>query len=583
MVTARSYGIRAGDEREIAIIGVACRTSGADTVEDFWDLLDRGERRIAPVPTVRVPGYETTVDEVPAPMAALIDRPERFDADFFGIKPTAAAAMDPQQRALLESSWHALESAALAPASLAGEPVGVFAGVSSYDYRELALRRNQVSSHTLAGSLHAFLANRLSFHYDLRGPSVTVDTACSSGLTALALAVMALRAGQCSMALVGAANIICDGFYHATLQQAGVLSSTGRSVGFDAAADGYVRGDGVGCVVLKPLGAALDDGDPVHAVIAGVGMNHDGRSATLTAPSAQAQASLIRGALADAGVPGSAIGYLEAHGTGTEAGDPAEIAGIVDGLGLRDHGSMAGPEGRLWVGTVKANVGHTESAAGILGLLKGVGVLRRGRIPRMPGFTAVSPTLETDGLPLQLAGRDANWPRSDAPRLVGVNCFGFGGANAHVILREPPDPASRPGSRTAGTPHRFEGRSHWLGQAPSLDHDSGLMTRDAQPRVTLTPVDHAMPAPVAGPEPAEVLAAVKEAVATVLMIPVDDLGDDDRFHDLGLDSILAVECVQKLNKRFGGTRRSEVLHRFPSSRLLAEHLLNEPADEGQRP
>ncbi|MGD3110843.1 beta-ketoacyl synthase N-terminal-like domain-containing protein [Streptomyces sp. YGL11-2] len=578
MVTARSNGNRAGEEREIAVIGAACRTSGADTVEEFWDLLDRGERRIAPMSTARVPGYETAVDEAPEPMAALLDLPDRFDADFFGIKPAAAAAMDPQHRALLETSWHALESAALEPTDLAGEPVGVFAGVSSYDYRELALRRNQVSSHTLAGSLHAFLANRMSFHYDLRGPSVTVDTACSSGLTALTLAVTALRAGQCSMALVGAANIICDGFYHATLQQAGVLSSTGRSVGFDAAADGYVRGDGVGCVVLKPLAAALEDGDPVHAVIAGMGMNHDGRSATLTTPSAQAQASLIRGALADAGVPGSAIGYLEAHGTGTVAGDPAEIAGIVDGLGIRDHGSMAGPEGRLWVGTVKANVGHAESAAGILGLLKGIGVLRRGRIPRMPGFATASPALELDGLPIQFADRDAAWPRTGTPRLVGVNCFGFGGANAHVILREPPDPADRPGARTAGTLHRFEGRSHWLDRG----YDSERTARDAEPRVTLTPVDHAMPAPVPGPEPAEMLAAVKEAVAAVLMIPPDDLGDDDQFHDLGLDSILAVECIQKINKRFGGTRRSEVLRQFPSSRLLTEHLLTELADAGQR-
>ncbi|MCC2280652.1 phosphopantetheine-binding protein [Streptomyces sp. ET3-23] len=575
----RSDENKAGEEREIAVIGVACRTSGADTVEGFWDLLDRGERRIAPVPTTRVPGYETTMDEAPAPMAALLDHPDRFDADFFGIKPAEAAAMDPQHRALLEISWHALESAALTSADLAGEPVGVFAGVSSYDYRELALRRNRVSSRTLAGSLHAFLANRLSFHYDLRGPSITLDTACSSGLTALTLAVTALRAGQCSMALVGAANIICDGFYHATLQQAGVLSSTGRSVGFDTCADGYVRGDGVGCVVLKPLAAALRDGDPVYAVVAGMGMNHDGRSATLTAPSALAQASLIRSALADARVPGSAIGYLEAHGTGTTAGDPVEIAGIVEGLGLRDHGIMAGPEGRLWVGTVKANVGHTESAAGILGLLKGIGVLRRGCIPRTPGFTAVSPALELDGLPIQFADRGATWPRTGTPRLVGVNCFGFGGANAHVILREPPDLADRPGLRTVGTLHRFEGQSHWLdgGLEPALT------ARDALLQVPLTPAGHETPAQDPGPGPAEVLAGIKEDVAAVLLIPPDDLGDDDQFHDLGLDSILAVECVQKINQRFGGTRRSEVLRQFPSSRLLADHLLTELTDAGQRP
>nr|WP_171076216.1 beta-ketoacyl synthase N-terminal-like domain-containing protein [Streptomyces sp. YIM 121038] len=565
-------------EREIAVIGAACRTSGADTMEGFWDLLDHGEQRVARVPPTRVPGYEVVVNEAPVPMAALLEHPDRFDAEFFGIKPAVAAAMDPQQRALLEISCHALQRAALEPADLAGEAVGVFAGVSSYDYRELALRRGQVNSHTLAGTLHAFLANRLSFHFDLRGPSVTIDTACSSGLTALTLAVIALRGKQCSMALVGAANIICDGFYHATLQQAGVLSHTGRSVGFDAAADGYVRGDGAGCVVLKPLTAALEAGDPVLAVIAGIGMNHDGRSATLTCPSAQAQASLIRSALADAEVPGSAIGYLEAHGTGTAAGDPAEIDGIINGLGLHDHSTMAGPEGQLWIGTAKANVGHTESAAGLLGLLNGIGVLHRERIPRMPGFTAPSPALDLDRLPIQFTDRDVSWPRTESPRLIGVNCFGFGGANAHVILREPPVCATSSTQRIARPLYQFQRQPYWL----DPDGDTELAARDVHPQVTLTPMARSGATPPPALDPAAVLDGVKEAVAAVLLISTDELGDDDQFHILGMDSILAVECVHRINTRFGGAHRSEVLHLFPSSRLLANHLLTTVTDSGNR-
>ncbi|GAA3755601.1 amino acid adenylation domain-containing protein [Salinactinospora qingdaonensis] len=451
--TAPTSG-RDGDD--VAIVGVSCTVPGADDVEAYWRLLERGECRITDVPPPRAAELGSGF------RAALLERIDQFDAEFFGVTPRQAAAMDPQQRMLLELSRHALEHAGVEPETLSGTDVGVFVAACSYDYRERVVAQGTADGYATTGTFPAFLANRVSHFYDFTGPSITVDTACSGALTAVATAVAALRAGDCTTALVGSANLLSSGFNTAAFQQAGMLSPQGHSRVFDTAADGFVRGEGAGWVVLKPLRQAQADGDPVLAVLRGVAVNHGGRAASLTSPNPAAQTRLIRRALDQAGVDAASLGYLEAHGTGTALGDPIEIDGILGALAA-DNGEMPqraqGPEGRLWVGSVKSNIGHLEGASGLIGLIKVVLSLHHGAIPASLGFTQLNSEIDLDGTPVAIADRTIAWPASDRPRVAAVSAFGFGGSNAHAVLQEPP--ASSPGRRSLPL-YRFRRDSFWL-------------------------------------------------------------------------------------------------------------------------
>ncbi|MGW2421091.1 amino acid adenylation domain-containing protein [Streptomyces sp. NPDC001709] len=430
----------------IAVIGMACRVPGADGPEAYWSLLAEAGCRIGPVPPGRLAG------EAPEGFrAGLLERVDLFDAAFFGISPRQAASMDPQQRALLELSWHALEHAALHPDDLAGTPVGVFAAACSYDYREQLVDRDAADGYATVGTFPAFLANRISHTYDFTGPSITIDTACSGALTALALAESAIRSGDCDIALAGAANLLSNAFNARAFQRAGMLSPHGDSRVFDAAADGFVRGEGAGWVVLKSLRKAIADGDPVLAVLRGTAVNHGGRAAALTAPNPKAQTALVRTALERAGLRAADLGFLEAHGTGTPLGDPIELEAFREALAAEPHGmpaQAAGPEGRLWVGSAKSNIGHLEGASGLAGLIKAVQVLRHQTIPGNANFTGLNPHIDLDGTPLAIADHTVAWPRvpGAAPRRAAVSAFGFGGSNAHAVLEEAPqlDPAPAP-------------------------------------------------------------------------------------------------------------------------------------------
>ncbi|WP_051814095.1 beta-ketoacyl synthase N-terminal-like domain-containing protein, partial [Kitasatospora sp. MBT63] len=433
---------------DIAVIGMACKVPGADDVDGFWTLLADNGCRIAPVPADRFAG------SVPEGLrAGLLDRIDLFDAPFFAVTPRQAAAMDPQQRTLLELSWQALEHAALNPDDLAGTPVGVFAAACSYDYREQLVENGAADGYATVGTFPAFLANRISHTYDFTGPSITVDTACSGALTALSLAEAAIRAGDCEIALAGAANLLSNGFNHRAFQRAGMLSPNGTSLVFDRAADGFVRGEGAGWVVLKRLGRAVADGDPVLAVLRATAVNHGGRATALTAPNPRAQSALIRTALDRAGLRAGDLGFLEAHGTGTPLGDPIELDAVREVLEGDPQGppsAAAGPRGRLWVGSAKANIGHLEGASGLAGLVKAVQVLRHGVIPGTPNFGELNPHIDLAGTPLTVADRAVDWPRPPgaAPRRAAVSAFGFGGSNAHAVLEEAP----ALGGATAGAP-----------------------------------------------------------------------------------------------------------------------------------
>ena len=369
-----------------------------------------------------------------------LDGVDRFDAPFFAITPREAESMDPQQRLLLEVAWEALENAGQAPDGLAGSQTGVFVGISSSDYSLAQFRDSALNTaYTGTGNAHSIAASRLSYFLDLRGPSLAVDTACSSSLTAVDTACQSLRAGRCQLALAGGVNMILSPELTATFTQAGMLAPDGRCKTFDAAADGYVRGEGCGVVILKRLQDALRDEDNVLAVIRGTATNQGGRSNGLTAPNGLAQQAVIRQALADARVGPYQIGYVEAHGTGTPLGDPIEFSALKTVL-LETPASVT-PVDPCFIGSVKTNIGHLEAAAGIAGLIKVVLALQREAIPPHLHLETLNPKIDLGGSSLSIPGELKPWPHGSRQRFAGVSSFGFGGTNVHVILEEAPAPA----------------------------------------------------------------------------------------------------------------------------------------------
>jgi acyl transferase domain-containing protein len=420
----------------VAIVGMDFRLPGGDTADQFWDTLVAGRPMTRRVPAERLVGYPTAQAGPAGLTAALLSDVTSFDAGFFDINPRMAVWMDPQQRLLLETSWRAMESAGIAPSDLRGADVGVFVASATNDFRDRMVHEGVLDRYTAVGAMPAYLANRLSYHYDFRGPSYTLDTACSSGLSAMAMAVASLRAGEVDAALVGATNLCLAGIIPATFAHAGALSPTGTCRPFTDAADGYVRGEGVLSFLLKRLDDALADGDPVVAVIRGAAANHDGRGGGLVKPDAGSQVRLVARALGQCGLSMADIGYLEAHAPGTKA-DAIEVEGIRRLLATVG-GRTAGPGGRLWAGSVKAVTGHLESAAGTASLAKGVLILRHGAIPTAAGILSVGADLEVRHEPAAAPGSTVPWPAGNTPRRLGVSSFGIGGSNGHLVIEEAP-------------------------------------------------------------------------------------------------------------------------------------------------
>lgn len=438
---------RDGTDVPVAIIGMAARAARAPDIGELWRLIGSGQDAIADIPADRLPGFDAERLGATAPRAALLDRIDAFDAGFFGLSPRQAVFMDPRQRLLLEESWHALEDAGIAPDALAGSATGVFVGSMGADFTQRCDGLGAIDRYTTSGTMDAFLANRISYQFDIRGCSVEVDTACSSGLTAVVQGAWALAGGQVDMAIAGGVSVICHGFGHEALLRAGVLSPDGRVRPFSEEAGGYVRGEGVAVVVMKRLADAIRDNDPVRAVIVAASQAHDGRTGGQFGPSSQTQAALIRRTTARAGVSPAALGYVEAHATGTKLGDKAEataLAAAMDGAG-----KAAGPNGRLWLGVLKTVIGHTEGAAGLFGLIKAVLVLEHDLVPAISGLA--EPPAGRDAV-LGFPATAVPWPRADGqPRLAGVNSFGFGGAIAHVVISDPPARAATPSHGGTGS------------------------------------------------------------------------------------------------------------------------------------
>lgn len=431
-----------GDFQEsVAVIGMGCRFPQANSLEAFWTVLSEGIDAVTEVPVGRwqnAPLYDPN-PAVPGKLSTrwggFLDQVDQFDPDFFGISPREAKRMDPQQRLLLEVAWEALEKAGQPPAQISGGNVGIFLGISTSDYAHVLLRdREHFDTFTATGGACSIAANRLSYSLDLRGPSLSIDTACSSSLVALHLACQSLRQGECDMALSGATNLMLTPDLTIALSQANMMAADGQCKTFDASADGYVRGEGCGIVVLKRLSKAVKDRDNILALIRGSAVGQDGHSNGLTAPSGRAQQAVIRRALERANVAPERISYVEAHGTGTSLGDPIE----VDALGavLMPHRSS---EQVCWLSSVKTNIGHLEPAAGIAGFIKVVLSLQHRKIAPHLHFKQLNPHISlaktTFSIPTQFQPWDTP---SDERRLAGISAFGFGGTNAHMILEEAP-------------------------------------------------------------------------------------------------------------------------------------------------
>ncbi len=440
----------------IAIIGIGCRfPGGVNDAGALWKLLIEGREGVCDVPSDRW-NVERFYDAEPgltgksiAKRGGFLDAIDQFDPQFFGISPREAPYIDPQQRLLLETAWEAIEDAGMILDFENGTDMGVFAGISHNDYQGLQhtpTDRTGISAHTPIGSAHSIAANRISYCLNLTGPSIAMDTACSSALTAVHAACEHIHAGRCKTALAGGVTVMItpDGFIG--FSQAGMLSPEGKCKAFDASADGFVRGEGAGMVLLKKLSDAIADGDSIHAVILGSSVNQDGHTNGISLPSPEAQARLVREACVDAGVEPLQIGFVEAHGTGTAVGDPIEATALGEAL-CADRPA----DEPLLVGSVKTNLGHLETASGIAGLIKAVLALKHKQIPPSLHFQTPNPHIDFEGLKLRVPVAMEPFPaKPGSPRMAGVNSFGFGGANAHIILAEVPEMVS-PQAETSTT------------------------------------------------------------------------------------------------------------------------------------
>ncbi|MFF8769682.1 amino acid adenylation domain-containing protein [Kitasatospora sp. NPDC015120] len=447
-------GPSAAGREKIAIIGIGLRLpGGACDHRSFWQNLVDGKDCITPTPRSRYDVATLGSRDKAKPgrlvggRGGYIDGFDEFDPAFFGISGREADHMDPQQRKLLEVAWEALEDGGQKPAELAGREVGVYVGAFTLDYKIVQfsdLSFETLAAHTATGTMMTMVSNRISHCFDFRGPSVSIDTACSSSLVAVHLAAQSLQRGETDLALAGGTLLHIAPQYTIAETKGGFLSPQGRSRTFDAAADGYVRAEGVAVVALKRLSDALRDGDPVHAVVIGSGVNQDGRTNGITVPNPDAQVALIERVCAEAGITPGALQYVEAHGTSTPVGDPIEANALARALAVGRR-----PGDTCYVGSVKTNIGHTESASGLAGLIKSALALEHRTIPPHINLETLNPAIDPATLPYRIPTEPTPWPAHEGPARAGVNSFGFGGTNAHVLLEAAPEPEPEPAVGTA--------------------------------------------------------------------------------------------------------------------------------------
>ena len=447
---SRIESLEKNQHESIAVIGMACRFPGrATSLDQYWDLLDKGQHAISDFPDGRwdVDAFydadPDAVGKIYTRKGGFLNQVDSFDSQFFGIPPREAVCIDPQHRLLLEVSWEALENACQSPEQLTGSRTGVFVGIGQNDYEKYRLFANdpsQIDIYDATGSGFCFASGRLAYFYDFQGPTLSVDTACSSSLVALHQACKSLQGRECDLALAGGVQIMLKPETGIFLSRIKVLSPDGRCKTFDASADGYGRGEGCGVIVLRRLSEATARGERILAIIRGSAVNHDGASSGITAPNGQAQQALLRQAIQNAGIDPISVDYVEAHGTGTLLGDPVEVNALAAVLGPGRP-----PDRPLWIGSVKTNINHLEAASGIAGVIKVILSLQHDRIPAHLLFSRPTPHISWDQMPVRITDHPLPWPADcDHPRRAGVSAFGISGTNAHVIIEEAPVDRGQP-------------------------------------------------------------------------------------------------------------------------------------------
>lgn len=437
-------------KNEIAIIGIACRFPGAQNYEEFWDNLKEGRSSIQEIPKERWDWKEYWGDpqadnKSNSKWGGFIQDADAFDPGFFGLSAREVEATDPQQRIMLELSWSCLEDAGILPSQISGDKIGVYMGVFNFDYKGLQEQTNQIiETYHSIGTASAVIANRISHFFNLKGPSFPIDTACSSSFNAIHSAAQSILLGESNMALAGGVSLILTPSRHISFSKAGMLSPTGSCKTFDDSADGYVRSEGAGVVLLKPLEQALEDGDSIYGVLKGTAVNHNGRTHTLTYPNPEAQADVIAEAHKKADIPVESISYIEAHGTGTPKGDPMEFQGLLKAFQLRSKKDQILSKSYCGLGSVKTNIGHLESAAGIAGLIKVLMSMKHKQLPGLQNFKTLNHRISIEESPFYMVDKLQEWKLLEGadgqsfPRRAGISSFGFGGTNAHIVLEEAP-------------------------------------------------------------------------------------------------------------------------------------------------
>jgi len=536
----------------IAIIGMSCRfPGGANSINDFWQLLKQGFNASSEVPKNRW-DIDAYYDPNPDAAGKIITRNggfltvpiDTFDAGFFKISPREAEYLDPQQRLLLEVSVEALENAGILPDSLRDTDTGVFIGISSHDYGNLLgkyLNDQEIKPYFGTGNAASTATGRISYTFGLKGPSLAIDTACSSSLVALHQACQSLHNGESDLVITGGVNVLLAPELSIDFSQAHMLSPDGHCKTFDASADGYLRGEGCGIIILKRLSAAQRDHDRILAVIKSSAVNQDGASSGLTVPNGPSQEILITNALARAKLYPHDIDYIEAHGTGTSLGDPIEVNALQNVFGKER-------ERVLTIGTVKTNIGHLEAAAGIAGLIKTVLSLQNEEIPRHLHFKTLNPTINLDAIPAQFPLQPIEWKRGDRLRRAGVSSFGFSGTNAHVILEEAP--LQNKMQLKLDLPKTIFNRQRYWARClderqPELasSQENAILEQDNSLTNSILERDNL--------SYNDILQVVREQVLNVLYLPTSDLSKDEiGFFELGIDSLMAAELKSRFTNLF---------------------------------
>jgi polyketide synthase PksN len=447
-------GVRVASLEPVAIIGAAGIFPGSRDLHEFWAHLEAGHDLITEIPLERFDWREYyspqyAKNKMVSKWGGFIDDVDKFDAGFYNISPREARYMDPQHRLFLETVWHTVEDAGYRASELSGRNIGVFAGVQFIDYQHLLVGMGNTEPHMATGNAHTMIVNRVSFYHNWNGPSEAIDTACSSSLVAVHRAVKSIQSGESEMAVAGGVSLILAPAGFLAASELGILSPDGRCMTFTKHANGYVRGEGVGALLLKPLSQAVADHDHIYAVIKGTAVKHGGKAASLTAPNSDVQAALLIAAYQEAGFDPETISYIETHGTGTELGDPVEFEGLKKAFkGLaKQRVQSGGRTNYCGLGAVKTNIGHLEPAAGIAGILKVVLAMQHRKLPGTLHFNELNPYIDLTGTPFYIVDRTKPWERvpdqsgRPGPRRAGVSSFGFGGAYAHIALEEYEHPA----------------------------------------------------------------------------------------------------------------------------------------------